>query len=218
MKRLLLLLLLSGCGSKDAEEDPGAAGDEPLAANLAAAPAAEDPAVLQARAAAALRPVIGDPDQAAFADVRAATAGAICGRVDAKGPDGKRTGPRPFVVTPEGVAVVSTTPDVSFNEPSDPFPDYYIRWCATTEALARLGTDAAIAGETGPGGAPGDIPDLAQAGIPTDDPLPPAAPVPAPSPPPTESAAKAAPPPPSAEGDSFFNAVIRNRQAAKAKD
>jgi hypothetical protein len=63
-----------------------------------------------------------------------------------RGPDGKPAW-RPFVVTPEGVAVVSTTPEVRITDPEDPFPDFYIRWCASPAELARLQPNM-IGGET----------------------------------------------------------------------
>ncbi len=212
MKRFLALLLLAGCGSKDeADVGPEGSGEPPLP-NLVA-PAAEDPAQLQARVEAALAAVLASPKDARYADVRSGTAGAACGKVDAKGARGKRTGFLPFVVTPDGTAIVSTRPGITFGDPTDPFPDQYIRWCATEEELANLGTAAFQAGSSVTNTI--GMPELPAEPAPGAE-LPPAAPEAPPAAPPKAPPRNAAPPA-SAGDDSFFNAVIRDREAAAGK-
>lgn len=186
MRRMLLLLLLAGC---DARPDADGEGNEVLAAPQAAtgqATAGEQGAANMALAKQALGAILEDPASARYSEVRSGAAGSVCGRVDS----------RPFVVTPEGVAVVSPAPKVMFDDPDDVFPDFYIRWCASSEELRRIGPRVV----TGP------LPDLPPIEeyplIPGDEP--PAPPVEA-LPPPAPGKAK----PPSAEEDSFSRAVLR---------
>jgi hypothetical protein len=164
---------------------------------------------LEEKARAALGLIVRDPSTMRFGDLRAGAGGAICGRVETKQPDGK-PGVRPFVVTPEGVAVISTTAQVSITDPEDPFPDFHIRWCATPAELARLQPDM-IGGETLGIGAssapPPEIPDVPP-DLPADLP-----PEPAEAPQERPAArAKAEPPPappaPTNE-DSFYNVIAR---------
>ena len=216
MKRaLILLMLLSGCGSKEDEIVPEDGAAVPPLPNMVA-PLVEDPAQLQARVAGALQAVLQDAKSARYANVRSGTAGAACGEVDAKGRGGRRTGFRPFVVTPDGMAMVSTAPKVTFNNPADPFPEYYIRWCATTEELANLGTATFNAGS--------ETTNMIGIPEPSLDPVPPAPPLatePAPAPsapaPRAEAPAGEAPPRPKPGGGSFFDAVIRKPEPAPAK-
>ena len=207
MKRMLLLLALAGCDSSNEATPVQVAGGEMTgqAAALPASGASASPDQLQARARAALDVILPDPNMR-FANLRAGASNALCGEVEAKQIDGKR-GVRPFVITPEGVAVVSTTAQVQLTDPEDPFPDFYIRWCASPEELARLQPNM-VGGETlGLGVPPPDIPD-----VPTD--VPAALPAPAPEParetPPAQAKAEAPsrPPAPTSD-DSFFNAVAR---------
>jgi hypothetical protein len=214
MKRaLILLMLLSGCGSKEEEIAPDDGAAVPPLPNMVA-PAAEDPAQLQARVAGALQAVLQDAKSARYANVRSGTAGAACGEVDAKGPGGRRTGFRPFVVTPDGMAMVSTAPKVTFNNPADPFPDYYIRWCATTEELANLGTATFNAARDATNMI--GVPELPVEPVPGAPALPqepaPAAPAPTAEPPAADTT-----PRPKTGGGSFFDAVIRKPEPAPAK-
>lgn len=198
MKRLLiLLLLLAGCDAgaeREAAPPPfeaSPAGREPSSG----ASSAEQAAQFRQRAERALAAILADPAGAGYSDLRAGAAGALCGRVDARQVDGRSDGPRPFVVTPEGVAVLSATTEVMFAAPEDLFPDFYIRWCASPDELRRIGPRIAAA----------RLPDAVPAEILTGPiegvPLPPAA----------AEVAKAAPPaaPPPAEEDSFSRAVLR---------
>lgn len=171
---------------------------------LPATGASASPDQLEARAKAALGAILTDPDKR-FGNLRAGASNAVCGDVEAKQLDGRR-GVRPFVITPEGVAVVSTTAQVQLTDPEDPFPDFYIRWCASPAELAQLQPNM-IGGETlGLGAPPPDLPDV-PADLPSDLPLPAPA-----EPEPVRPAASTAPPPrppaPTAD-DSFFNAVAR---------
>lgn len=218
-KPLLALLLLSACNS----ESQNGASEGPDPAALAAAAAADvskpvDPAVLQARAQALTSGILNDPASARYSNLRSGPAGSICGAVDSKGSDGRYGGPRPFVITPEGVALVSPTAHVPFDQPDDIFPDFYIRWCASPEELARLGPLLSPNQGLAPT-VPVETPDL----VPLDPPgaeLPSQAPVPPlPAPPPRAaepagkpaSEANSVPRRQSADEDSFFNAVLRKR-------
>jgi hypothetical protein len=207
MRKLLILLLLAGCDSSGSDEQASSG----QAANAPGAPvpaAAQNPAAeLESRARSALEPIVADPKSIRFAELKAGSPGSICGRIETKQPDGKPA-VRPFVVTPEGVAVISTAAQVNLTDPEDPFPDFYIRWCASPAELARLQPQM-VGGETLGLGAtpPPDIPD-----VPPDLP---GEKVPPPPPPAAErpaAQAKAEPPPrppvPTNE-DSFFNVVAR---------
>ena len=145
MKRLLALLLLAGCNSQDDAASGGGGQSAVPGADLAALQNQNgaNPAELQARAAAALSSILVDSASARYANIRAGASNAVCGDVDFKQVGGKYTGFRPFVVSPEGVAVISRNPTVVFNDPNDPFPDFYIRWCASPEELKNLTTRVA---------------------------------------------------------------------------
>jgi hypothetical protein len=159
MRRLLAVLLLSACGSQESldegEEADSAvsSGAGPTAGNLAAG--TEDAAELQARVDRAMTAVLQEPRGARYRAVRRGLAGTICGEVDPQRRGGGHTGFRPFLVTPEGVARVATSPRLSFEDPADMFPDFYIRWCASPEELERLEPELrrAIAA-TAPAGGP----------------------------------------------------------------
>lgn len=226
-KALLALLLLSGCNSQSQNE----AREGPDAAALAAAAAAEvaapvDPAVLQSKAQTLLGAILSDPASARFSNLRGGPAGSICGAVDSKGSDGRYTGPRPFVITPEGVALVSPTAQVPFDQPDDIFPDFYIRWCASPEELARLGPLITANQQPLPP-VPVEIPDLVpldppEAGLPSQAPVT-AERLPAQERRPAQPTGKSAPQPnaaprqQSADGDSFFDTVLRKREDKAAE-
>lgn len=134
MRWLAALLLLSACGSKS--EDGGGGEATPAGLEgLVEAPAGLSPEQLQARAAAALATITSAPR---FSEIKGGPLNAVCGKVDTKLPNGKYAGFRPFLVTPEGVAVISATPQIMFDDPADPFPDLYIRWCATPEEMQTI--------------------------------------------------------------------------------
>lgn len=194
------LLLLASCGSQDRTDstaEPEAAADP--AANLLAETSAEDPARLQARVTAAMAAVLRNPSSATYSNVRSGAGGSICGEVDLKGGKGGQAGPRPLLVTPQGAGFVSMAPSISFGDPSDPFPDLYIQYCATPAELRVLGPrlQGVGVGSTFDAAPPPDLSDLP----PPDAEPPPATPEPAPAP------GKARDPGP--EPDSFFDAVKR---------
>lgn len=186
VRRMLLLLLLAGC---DARPDAGGEGNDGMPAPQ---PEAGEPAVGDRgadnlmRAKQALGAILENPASARYSQVRSGAAGSVCGLVDA----------RPFVVTPEGVAVVSPAPKVMFDDPDDVFPDYYIRWCASSEELRRIGPRVVA----GPLPA---LPPIEEYPLVPDAEMP-AAP-PEALPPPAQGKAE----PPSAEEDSFSRAVLR---------
>lgn len=193
-------MLAAGCDrSEEVPVEAPARSARPAAVPQVSAADAER--LLQEKAAAGLRAILPDPNDARYAELRAGTAGAVCGRVDTEQPDGKRSGLRPFVVTPDGVAVISLTPALMLNDPEDLFPDYYIRWCASTAELATLEVTEAANAAAPVTDLPGELPELAAA--------PPVAEVAPPPPEPAPPAARAAP---SSSLESFSKAVIRGEQ------
>ena len=222
MKRLLMLLLLAGCDAQRDENGSGAvrtssqAGIEDPMVNAGGV----DPAVLQARAETAMSAAILDPPSARYANVREGSGGSICGDVNAKGENGRLQGFRPFVVSPEGVAVVSSAATIMFDNPADLFPDFYLRYCAPLEELPMLhrkmaGRDPDLPLPPDPGLGPAPPADLPPLGPPLA--APPALP-PVPPPPPSArqpSAPKVQPKARSGDEDSFFNSVIRPQEEPK---
>ena len=139
---LILAPALGGCGSQGGSEAGGGGGrsgavDEAALAReaLLAEEAALGPGP-DALIATAM-PGLVDPAKARYRNVRPGIGGGACGEVST--PVGKAQGPfRPFVITREGVAVINATPAISFRDPTDVFPDLYMRWCATPEELQGL--------------------------------------------------------------------------------
>lgn len=218
MKRLLVVLLLAGCGAEsqgdDATGEPGmAAGAE----NLLADTGAEDPAKLRARVLAAMAPILPDAASARYGGIRSGVAGSVCGQVEAKSADGKYAGPRPFVISPQGVAVISPTAQISFENPEETFPDFYIRWCASPEELATIGPRVAIDEAGMPPPPTADV--IPEVPADLDVPVPPPPPAQIPVPPDTrwggdgKAAGKA--PPRTSGDDSFYNVVVRDEGSAK---
>ena len=219
MRWFAALLLLAGCGSKSEQGERG--GSDPAALEtLVEGPTALSPQQLQARAASAVATIARDPR---FANIRAGASNSVCGEVDTKLPSGKYAGFRPFLVTPEGVAVISAGPRIMFDDPADPFPDLYIRWCATPQEMQTIGPMVARTAEVSP---PEDLP------AETIDPVPDGnwGVVPDAVPPPASSKAPQAAPPAAAvkapaapaplrqpgDEDSFFKSVIRQPEEPKA--
>jgi hypothetical protein len=208
---LVALAFVWGCGSRDGGEAEAGADETVVPASAGTVPGqnGETAAQAQQRAVSALSVILPDAKSARYAEVRPGTAGAVCGLVDAKQGDGKYSGPRPFVVSPEGVAVVSTTPQVNFGDAEDLFPDFYIRWCATPAELRLIGPRIALP-EASPPPAADELPELLEseiaaappAGGPAEPPLPEAA---AAQP---KASAPSAPP----GEDSFSSAVLRERK------
>lgn len=209
MKRLAAILLLSACS-----QEPADTGDE---ADAAAPPAeaqanvAGNPAALQERVDQAMAAVLQDPDGARYRNVRAGLAGTVCGEVNPRRTRGGHAGFRPFLLTPEGVARVAAAPRLTFDDATDTFPDFYIRWCATAEELKRLEPELrraiARSGASGPPGEPPSEPALDA--LPADPGgRPPAPPAPAPG-----GEGESSP----ADVDSFINSVKRKRDEPSAK-
>ncbi|HEY0414103.1 MAG TPA: hypothetical protein VGD66_13280 [Allosphingosinicella sp.] len=195
---LPILLLLSACGAQpeagnDAAAAPAGAQD-PLA-NLQLADPAAEAARLQALVAQAMPAALRDAKDARYRNVRAGAGGSACGEVAAKGSGVFR----PFVVTPEGVAVVGETPHIAFEDPTDFLADAYIRWCASPEELERVAPEIRRAGA----GAAA----LNQVDAAAPPPLMPPETATPEAPPPKAAPARPAAPPPPPQIDSFFNSV-----------
>lgn len=171
MRRLAALLLLSACSQEPVGTgDETEAGGEPSAAASASANLSGDAAGLEERVDRAMAAVLQDPGGARYRNLRAGLAGTVCGEVDPARKGGGHAGFRPFLVTPEGVGRVAAGPRLTFDDATDPFPDFYIRWCATPEELRRLEPElrAAIArsGGTAP---PPAFPEVPAADMPPGD-------------------------------------------------
>ncbi len=207
MKRLLLCLLLAACGS----ETPDQATEETNAALPPALPAlgneaAVDPAMLQARVEAAMKSVLQNSEGAAYRNLRPGLSDTICGEVDPAKAGGGRAGFRHFIITPQGAALLARGPVLTFDDPTDSFPDLYIRWCASEEELKRLGPqlDRAIASQAGPDGMLGNVEDIPPPPPPDNV----AAPLPEPPPKPVPSEKMG-------KGDSFFDSVRKPVEPAR---
>jgi hypothetical protein len=211
VKRLGFILLLAGCGSQTpsgAGGDAQSAADNALLANLAAEAEAkaEDPARLKARVEAAMAAILRNPKKAHYSGIRSGTGGAACGQIELAQARGKAGGFLPFVVTPEGAAIVSPSARISFDDPADPFPDAYIKYCATPDELKTLAPRLTALGSAAATGVQADIPDLPGADLEAAN----GQTAPAAPPDRAPSAGSAAGSPPN-ENDSFFNAVARKR-------
>ena len=208
LKPFLAILLLAACESERAPEAPAEATPTAAAFDENGL-IALNPTEVEARALQALAGALKDPASAQLWNLRGEPTGAICGEVDAK-EGGKYTGARPFVVTPEGSALISATPAIGYGDPADVFPDLYIRWCATPQELATIGP--AIAARNAPEGAAANVTaPVPEPAPPPLQPLPPPPRAAEPAPPP---APKAEPPAPPAAGEeeSFSKAVLRKRE------
>ena len=199
-------LALAGCGSRADREvsdnEALAAGDAANAAvaNLAGPAGADAAAHIQDLIARAMPAAMPDSTDAQYRALRLGAGGAVCGEVAAK-PAGKAASVfRPFVINPDGLAVVAATPNLAYDDPSDFVADAWIRWCATPEELERLAPAIRRAARD-PASAPMNaVAPAADAGAP------PAPDVTPPPPAPAHPAAPAAKPPP-ANVESFFNSV-----------
>jgi hypothetical protein len=208
MKKLLpILLLLASCNNQAGEDDAAAEGGAAEAGGAlpAAVPAGEDMVALQAKVSRAMATALPDAGTAEYRALRTGAGGAACGEVATQGKGGGVF--RPFVVTPDGLAVVAAGPAIAWSDPDDFVADAYIRWCASPEELQRLAPQlqSAAANSAAAAVPAGDEPDLplppVREELPVAAPPPPAA---EPAPPPARK--KAAPPP---QIDSFFNSVDR---------
>ncbi len=198
-------LLLAGCDNKPGggnvvDNEAIAAGTQANAAvaNLLAPADPNDPARLQALIAQAMPLAIPDAKDAQYRNLRGGAGGAVCGEVAAK-PAG-RAAPvfRPFIINPDGMAVVAATPKLAFDDPGDFVADAWVRWCASPEELQKLAPQLRkAASNPPPPPPPGDV-DVGAADVPPSPP-----PAPAAAPPTAKPAAK----PPPASVESFFNSV-----------
>ena len=196
-------LALVACGSNGS----GASDDSQAAAPVENAAGPASAASHLPRVLAAMAVLLADPASALYTNLRDGSVGSICGSVAVPRPDGTHAPPVPFVVTPDGLALVSATPRLAWDAPEDPFPTAYARWCATPEELDAM--RAAIAASPAP--PPPEEPPPAEE-LPEDDPAPQAPPPPSrprvarpPARPPTTR-----PEPPADPNDvSFTNAVRR---------
>ncbi|HEY1604996.1 MAG TPA: hypothetical protein VGF77_05305 [Allosphingosinicella sp.] len=198
-----LALLLAGCGRKpeegggnlvDSEAAAIGARANAMAENGLAPEDANDPARLQAAIDRAMPAALPGAEDAQYRNLRGGAGGAVCGEVATK-PAG-RAAPvfRPFVINPDGFAVVAATPKLAFDDPADFVAGAWVRWCASPEELQKLAPQLRRAATAPPpvlgnvaAGAEPDLPDV-------------------PPPPPPARAVPAAKPPP-ANVDSFFNSV-----------
>jgi hypothetical protein len=208
MKKLLpILALLASCNNQaDEEEVAETPAGEVAAAAPAGLPGAQDMAALQAKVSSAMAVGLPGAASAEYRALRPGTGGSACGEVatQAKGAAGIF---RPFVVTPDGLAVVASGPGIDWEDPDDFVADAYIRWCATPEELQRLAPQlqSAAAKSAAAMKPPEEEADLPLPPV-REDPaaeVPPPAAVPPPPPP------KKGPPPPPPRIDSFFNSVDR---------
>jgi hypothetical protein len=199
---ILPLLLLAACGAKGAGNAEAEAQND-LLANLQLVDSNADPARLQALIDETMPAALGNAKDAQYRNVRAGAGGAVCGEVSSA-----RQPFLPFVITPAKVALVGSSPEIQFADPSDLLADAYVRWCATPEELTRIAPQLHRAAS--------DPANVTMAQLPvTPPPLPPDseatnAAVAAPPPPPRAAPSKPAPPPPQ-DIDSFMNSVARKQ-------
>ena len=197
----VLFLLLAACGSHKSEEDNQTIPlQENLLADLQTSNSAQDAVRLQSLIDRAMASALPDPAKAQYRNIHEGVGGSACGEVASAGPKGKLGPYRRFVVTPDAAAVIGTSPEVKFNDPSDFLADAWIRWCASPDELKL------VQGQLGQGPALSAEPPLPTA-IPTlpDEPLPPVPKQATPSR--TASATPSTPPPP--QIDSFSKSVSR---------
>lgn len=198
---LPLLLLVSGC-------DGGGGGSTATRETQPIAKANGNPAPLEPEARRALEASLGDLDGFMLSGLREGTAGSVCGRL--RTPGGLDL---PFLVMPDGTAMVADAPGIRYEDPGDRFAGYYLALCATPEVEreAAAAVQAAMAAEAAAGAeeanAIAPVPDL-----PEPDPFD-AGPAPvSPDPPPAAPPSRPPPPPPRTAGEtpgSFRDAVIR---------
>ncbi|HEY7808996.1 MAG TPA: hypothetical protein VIA98_01295 [Allosphingosinicella sp.] len=207
-KLLPILLLLASCGSQGGDDNAAGEGAGGAAADgQPVLPAVPNLAALQAKVERAMASALPNADGAQYRALRAGAGGSACGEIVTAGKGPLAGVARPFIVTPDGVAVVAEGPAIGWDDPDDFVADAWIRWCATPEELERLRPQlerAAAASVNTAATAPDTGPDL---------PLPPIleeAPAPAPAAPaaPAQTPSKKSPPPPP-RIDSFFNSVDR---------
>ncbi|MDB5694360.1 MAG: hypothetical protein JWO81_3423, partial [Alphaproteobacteria bacterium] len=139
-------LLLAGCGSRGggggnvADNEAAAVGAEANAmlANLGAPSGQDDAARIRDLIARAMPAAMPDAKDAQYRNLRSGVGGAVCGEVAAKTAGRAAPAFRPFVINPDGFAVVAATPKLAYDDPGDFVADAWIRWCASPEELQKL--------------------------------------------------------------------------------
>ena len=198
---MLAAFAAAGCGSGG-----GSGGDSAIpdaaSSNLAGEANAQGTASAEGRAEVALSAVLSEP-VLRYANVRQSVSGAVCGEVETRAGDGRRSGLRPFVVRPEGDAAVSPTPRIALEDPDDRFPDLYMAWCASPEELRSI--QQRMGGATAAPPPAIEIPMADPPELPSEP-----AEVDARDPPRRERQSQPRP----QDNDSFFNAVVRPPQDA----
>ncbi|MEA3040038.1 MAG: hypothetical protein QOE79_2551 [Sphingomonadales bacterium] len=200
---ILPLLLLAACGAKG-EGNAETEAQNDLLANLQLVDRNADPARLQALIDETMPAVLGNAKDAQYRNVRAGTGGAVCGEVSSANQPFL-----PFVITPAKIALVGSSPQIQFADPSDLLADAYVRWCATPQELDRIGPQLHQAVSD-----PANITmsQVTAAAPPMPPPPPDGAEAPAAAPPPAAKPAPARPaPPPAQDIDSFMNSVARKQ-------
>ncbi|HEX5183409.1 MAG TPA: hypothetical protein VFW19_09695 [Allosphingosinicella sp.] len=201
MSLFALALSLAGCGGKpedrggnvvDSEAAAVGAEANAMIANVVTPEDPNDPARLQAVIDRAMPTALPGAEDAQYRNLRGGIGGAVCGEVATKPVGRAALAFRPFVINPDGLAVVAATPKLAFDDPTDFVADAWVRWCASPEELQKLAPQLRRAAAAPPpvlgnAGAEPDLPDV-------------------PPPPPSARAVPAAKPPP-ANVDSFFNSV-----------
>ena len=195
-----IVLALAGCGPRSAPAGDNAGGEVPDAATANVATPARSAAELEARATAALRAALAQAPTRLL-NVREGFNGAICGQVEMPPAGSAAGGTKLFLVTGRGEAFVSRAPTIELQDPTDPFPDLYMEWCASPEELRSLGDRL---GRMRPEDVqlPLTPPANLSEPAPAPEAPPPAPPAPAPAPAPR-------PQRPPSNDETFFNAVVR---------
>ena len=188
-------LLAAGCDSDGGSAASDEADRVADAATINGALSPEEAARLRAQAIAALRAVLPNAETAAYRNIRPGFVGAICGEVAAVNSAGQSV-PTPFIVTADGTAILSPTPGLALEDPTDTFPSLYARYCASAEELRQI--DARLESMLPPGVAAEPRAED-EISLPRDEApgVPPAAP-------------REAQPPRRNGDDSFFNSVLRS--------
>jgi len=196
-------LALAGCGPS---AGPTGEGGEAPAGQAAAVPEANAAAAaqLETRASSALRAALGVAPTR-FVNLRSGANNAICGVAETLPSATSPGGPRPFLVTASGDAFVSRSETLGLEDPTDPFPNLYVQYCATPEEVQAIQARLARMGASDVQLPPGPADNLP---LPPDLPPGPAAEPPSGPAPPAPPAQPRRHSQPRDDG-SFLNAVVR---------
>ena len=157
-------------------------------------------AQLESRASAALRVALGVAP-ARFVNVRSGANGAICGVAEMLPDVTSPGGPRMFLITASGDAFIGRTETLGLEDPTDPFPNLYVQYCATPEEVREIQARLARMdpSDVQPPPPPDALPPLAD--VPPDAAAEPPSEAPPPPPPRPHSQPR--------DDGSFVNAVVR---------